>query len=268
MVEFSLRELRVDVPHGARIWNYWLGGKDNYAADREIGDAVCATFPVMPDYAKKSRQFLVRAVRFLASEAGVTQFIDVGTGLPTMQNTHEIAQGVAPTARVVYVDNDPIVLCHARALLANSTPDGVVSYIDADYTEPGRIIERARAVLDFDQPVAVMFMGVFGYLDDPTAADAVITELMAAVPTGSYLALWDGTDTSEEIRAAAQAQADLGSPYALRTIEEIQAWFDGFDLVAPGLVPLTRWRPDTAYVNELGDEPGDIDAYGGVAHKP
>jgi O-methyltransferase involved in polyketide biosynthesis len=256
-------DVRPDVPHGARIWNYWLGGEDNYAADRKIGDAVTAAYPEMAGYALKSRQFLIRAVRYLADEAGIRQFLDIGTGLPTMQNTHEVAQAVAPGARIVYVDNDPLVLAHARALLANTTPQGVTTYVDADYREPDRILSAAREILDFTRPIAVMFMGVFGYVESTDEVHGIISHVVGAVPAGSYLALWDGTETSERARAAAKAQADLGSPYQLRTVEEIRGWLTGLEMVEPGLVPVTRWRPDLVGID---DEP--IDAYGGVARKP
>ncbi|MCO1655673.1 SAM-dependent methyltransferase [Pseudonocardia sp. S2-4] len=256
--------MRTDVPHGARIWNYWLGGKDNFPADRAVGDAVRDAYPAVAEYALKSRRFLVRAVRHLAGEAGITQFLDVGTGLPTMQNTHEVAQALQPTARVVYVDNDPMVLAHARALLANTTAEGTTTYLDADYNHPDLIIDGARAALDFDRPIAVLFMGVFGYLDDPDDAHAVVRRVMAAVPSGSYMALWDATATTEEARIAAKAQADAGSPYATRSVEELRGWFDGLDLVEPGLVPITLWRPDPAEVGR----PEAIEAYGAVARKP
>jgi hypothetical protein len=257
-------DVRPDIPHGARIWNYWLGGKDNYAADREIANAVSAVFPEIVDMAFKSRQFLNRAVRYLAGEAGIRQFLDVGTGLPTMQNTHEVAQSVAPDARIVYVDNDPLVLAHARALLVNTTPEGVTKYIDADYHDPSRIVEQAREILDFSRPIAVMFMGVFGYVPDYDEARSIISRVVDAVPRGSYLALWEGTSTSEAVVKGAQAQAELGSPYELRTVEEVRGWFAGTELVEPGLVPVTRWRPDDVEVGQ--NEP--LDAYGGVGRKP
>jgi hypothetical protein len=259
-----LPDVRPDIPHGARIWNYWLGGKDNYAADREIGDAVSAVFPEIAVMAFKSRQFLSRAVRYLAGEAGIRQFLDIGTGLPTMQNTHEVAQAVAPDARVVYVDNDPLVLAHARALLVNTTAEGVTKYIDSDYREPDRIIAEAREILDFTQPIAVMFMGVFGYLPDYDEVSSIISRVVDAVPSGSYLALWEGTSTSEAVVKGAQAQAELGSPYELRTVEEVRGWFAGTELVEPGLVPVTDWRPDELDVGQ--NEP--LDAYGGVGRKP
>ncbi|HZG88758.1 MAG TPA: SAM-dependent methyltransferase [Pseudonocardia sp.] len=257
-------DLQTDVPHGARIWNYWLGGKDNYAADRAVGDAVREVFPQIADMAVKSRQFLVRSVRFLADEAGITQFLDIGTGLPTMQNTHEIAQTVRPSARVVYVDNDPLVLAHARALLTNVSSEGATAYIDADYNRPDQIIDQAKATLDFDQPIAVLFMGVFGYVEDAADADAVVKRVMAEVPSGSYLVLMDASDTSDEVRAAAKAQADMGSPYRLFAVDEIAHWFEGLELVEPGLVPITHWRPGQIEVGQLEH----FDAYGGVARKP
>jgi S-adenosyl methyltransferase len=259
-----LPDVRPDIPHGARIWNYWLGGKDNYAADREIGDAVSAVFPEIAVMAFKSRQFLSRTVRYLAGEAGIRQFLDIGTGLPTMQNTHEVAQAVAPDARVVYVDNDPLVLAHARALLVNTTAEGVTKYIDSDYREPERIIAEAREILDFTQPIAVMFMGVFGYVPDYDEVSSIISRVVDAVPSGSYLALWEATSTSEAVVKGAQAQAELGSPYELRTIEEVRGWFAGTELVEPGLVPVTDWRPDEVDVGQ--NEP--LDAYGGVGRKP
>jgi S-adenosyl methyltransferase len=259
-----LPDVRPDIPHGARIWNYWLGGKDNYAADRQIGDAVSAVFPEIAVMAFKSRQFLSRTVRYLAGEAGIRQFLDIGTGLPTMQNTHEVAQAVAPDARVVYVDNDPLVLAHARALLVNTTAEGVTKYIDSDYREPDRIIAEAREILDFTQPIAVMFMGVFGYVPDYDEVSSIISRVVDAVPSGSYLALWEATSTSEAVVKGAQAQAELGSPYELRTVEEVRGWFAGTELVEPGLVPVTDWRPDEVEIGQ--HEP--LDAYGGVGRKP
>jgi hypothetical protein len=257
-------EIRFDVPHGARIWNYWLGGKDNYPADREVGDAVQAAWPDIADAAKKSRQFLIRAVRYLAGDAGIRQFLDIGTGLPTMQNTHEVAQSIAPEARIVYVDNDPLVLAHARSLLVNTTPEGVTTYVDSDYRDSGRITAQASDVLDFERPIGVMFMGVLGYVPDPDEAHAIVTRVLDAVPSGSYLALWDGTDTSQRARAGAKAQEEAGSPYYQRSVARIERWFDGLELVEPGVVSITQWRPDPMEVGRI--EP--IDGYGGVARKP
>jgi SAM-dependent methyltransferase len=257
-------DLKVDEPHGARIWNYLLGGKDNYPADREVGEAMKAQWPDVVESAQKSREFLIRAVRFLAGEAGIRQFLDIGTGLPTMQNTHQVAQSIAPDARIVYVDNDPLVLAHARALLVNASEAGATSYLDADYNDPELIIAGAREVLDFDRPIAVLFMGVLGYLEDPDEAYSIIARVLDAVPSGSYLALWDGTDTSERARAGAKAQADLGSPYHQRTVAEIERWFAGLEIVEPGVVSVTHWRPEEGQAGPI--EP--IDGYGAVARKP
>jgi hypothetical protein len=255
--------LNVDSPHAARVWNYWMGGKDNYRADRAAGDAVAEVYPDIVTMAKESRRFLIRTVGFLAGrETRARQFLDIGTGLPTMQNTHEVAQGIAPECRIAYVDNDPLVLAHARALLANTTPEGETTYIEADFHDPDVIIAEARAVLDLSQPIAVMFMGVLGYVADFDEMRAIVARVMAAVPSGSYLTLWDGTDTGEAVSEGAVKYAESGAiPYHLRSPEQLGQCFQGFELVDPGLVPITRWRPDTTNTST-------IDAYGAVARKP
>jgi hypothetical protein len=252
------------VPHSARIWNYWLGGKDNFAADREAGDAYAATFPGVFELAKQSRKFLIRAVHFLAADAGVRQFLDIGTGLPVMENTHEVAQRAAPDARVVYVDNDPLVLAHARALLTNTTDEGVTAYVDVDFHHPDQIVADARNILNFNQPVAVMFMGVLGHVPDDDEMRSIVSRVMGAVPSGSYLALYDGTDTSEEQVSAADDYKDTGAvPYIVRSPQRLATCFEGLEMVEPGLVPLSQWRPDPAD----GDvEP--VEGYGAVARKP
>ncbi|MGH3979447.1 MAG: SAM-dependent methyltransferase [Pseudonocardiaceae bacterium] len=258
-------KIKFDVPHSARIWNYWMGGKDNYEVDRAAGDAVVAVYPDIVTMATQSRQFLIRAVRFLAGEVGIHQFLDIGTGLPTMQNTHEIAQQIVPESRIVYVDNDPLVLVHARALLINTTPEGVTSYVDADFHDPDLIITDARNVLNFSQPVAVMFMGVLGYVAEFDELRSIVARVMAAVPSGSYLVLWDGTDTSAAIREGGVTLAETGAvPYHLRSPQQIGQCFEGLELIDPGLVPITLWRPDTTEVGKV--EP--IDAHGAVARKP
>jgi hypothetical protein len=259
----ELRGLHPEQPHGARIWNYWLGGKDNYAADRQVGDAVREVFPAIVDEALKSRQFLVRVVRHLAGEAGIDQFLDLGTGLPTMQNTHEVAQQANPAARVVYVDNDPLVLAHARALLTNVTAGGRTAYLDADYRDPVDVLDRAAATLDFDRPVALLCMGVFGYLPDAGEAGQIVETLLGRLCPGSYLGLWDATDTSDSIRTGVAVQAELGSPYHLRSVAEIAGWFDGLQLVEPGVVSITEWRPDPAEVGH----PAPINSYGGLGRR-
>ncbi|MGH3978926.1 MAG: SAM-dependent methyltransferase [Pseudonocardiaceae bacterium] len=258
-------KIKFDVPHSARIWNYWMGGKDNYEVDRAAGDAWIAVQPDIVTMAKQSRQFLIRAVRFLAGAAGIRQFLDIGTGLPTLQNTHEIAQQIAPESRIVYVDNDPLVLAHARALLVNTTPEGVTTYIDADFHDPDLIITDARNVLNLTRPVAVMFMGVLGHVADVDEMRSIVSRVMDVVPSGSYLALQDGTDTSEAALEASTKYAETGAvPYILRSPEQIGQCFEGLEMVDPGLVPITQWRPDTTEVGEV--EP--IDGYGAVARKP
>ncbi len=258
-------KLRVDVPHSARLWNYWMGGKDNYEVDRAAGDAVAEVYPDIVTTATQSRQLLIRAVRFLAGAAGIRQFLDIGTGLPTMQNTHEVAQRIAPESRIVYVDNDPLVLAHARALLINTTPEGVTSYVDADFHDPDLIIADARNVLNFTQPVAVMFMGVLGHVADFGEMRSIVARVMDAVPPGSYLALWDGTDTGEAVLEGGAKYAESGAiPYNLRSPEQLGQCFEGLEMVDPGLVSITQWRPETAEVGQSVP----IDAYGAVARKP
>ena len=259
------REIDTSVPGAARIWNYWLGGKDNHEADRLAAEAALQYYD-MATFARQSRQFLNRVVRFLAGEAGVRQFLDVGTGLPTMQNTHEIAQAIAPDARIAYVDNDPIVLAHARVLLRNTTPEGVTDYVEADYHDPDQILSHARRILDFEEPIAVMFMGVLGHARSFEASHAVVARVMDAVPSGSYLALWDGNDTNAALNALAENYAKSGGvPYIQQPIEHIRGYFSGLELVEPGLVPVTEWRPERM---DIGDVEPLRETTGGVARKP
>ncbi|NKY89298.1 SAM-dependent methyltransferase [Nocardia veterana] len=258
-------QIRTDIPHSARIWNFWMGGKDNYEVDRVVGEASLQIDPDISTMAVQSRQFLIRAVRHLAREAGIRQFLDIGTGLPTMQNTHEVAQEVAPDAKVVYVDHDPLVLAHARALLTSTTPEGVTTYINADFHEPEKIIEEARTILDFEQPVAVMFMGVLGHARSYEDMLRIVRTVLAAVPSGSYLVLWDGTDDSQAyVDLCAEYAKTGGTPYYPRTRDEIAAVFDGLELVEPGYTRITEWRPGST---ELG-RAAEIAAFGGVARKP
>jgi S-adenosyl methyltransferase len=254
------------VPHSARIWNYWLGGKDNFAVDRAAGDAWSETFPGMRDVARASRSFLTRSIRYLAQDAGIRQFLDIGTGLPTADNTHQVAQRIAPAARIVYVDNDPLVLAHARALLT-STPEGATAYIHADLRDPEKIAAEAAETLDFSQPIALILSGVMGHVVDLGQARSIVRELLAALPSGSYLSLNDGTSVigREQIEQATQDYNDSGAlPYVQRTPEEIASFFEGLELVPPGVVSCPRWRPDP----EAGDEPAELDAFGGVGRKP
>ncbi len=256
----------ISVPHSARIWNYWLGGKDNYPVDRAAGDQYAEIFPGVVDMARASRAFLVRAVEYLAGEAGIRQFLDIGTGLPTVDNTHEVAQRLAPESRVVYVDNDPLVLTHARALLT-STPQGVTQYIDADMREPDKILAAAKT-LDFSQPVALMFMGVLGHITDYDEARSIVKRMLDALSSGSYLVINDGTAVirGEAISEAQEEYNESGAvPYHLRSPAQIAWFFDSLESVEPGIVSVPRWRP---YLVGVGAEPEELDAFGGVGRKP
>ncbi|GAA4237973.1 SAM-dependent methyltransferase [Actinomadura meridiana] len=256
--------LRTDIPSPARTWNYWLGGKDNYEVDRAVGDATAALNPDLVPLAKQSRKFLIRVVTYLAAEAKVRNFLDIGAGLPTESNTHEIAQRVAPDARVVYVDNDPMVLAHARALMRGTSPQGVTDYLDADYHDPQRILTEAANVLNFTEPVAVMFMGVMGFCQEYRDVKQIVSDTMAGVPSGSFLVLWDCTDTSEAAKQGTEKYAESGTlPYRLRSVEQLDALFDGLEKVDPGIVSVSQWRPDPAT-----DDATHVDGYGAVARKP
>ncbi|MFC6016183.1 SAM-dependent methyltransferase [Plantactinospora solaniradicis] len=255
-------KLELEVPHAARIWNYWMGGRDNFPADRAAGAAVAEVYPEIVVMARQSRRFLIRAVRFLAAEAGIRQFLDVGTGLPTMQNTHEVAQKIAPESRIVYVDNDPMVLVHARALLAGTTAEGLTTYVHADYHDPEKILAEATKALDFKEPVAVMFMGVLGYEPDLDVVRSIVGRMMSVAASGSHLVLWDSSDTSPAVVDGADKLVESGGvPYILRSPDELAGWFEGLAMVEPGLVPVTQWRPDDLHAEH-------IDAYGAVARKP
>jgi O-methyltransferase involved in polyketide biosynthesis len=246
------------VPHSARIWNYWLDGKDNYAVDREAGEAYLKVFPGIAVVARSSRGFLTRAVRYLAADAGIRQFLDIGTGLPTADNTHEVAQRVAPESRIVYVDNDPLVLAHARALLTSS-PEGGCEYLDADIRDPDAIL--AAAALDFSRPIALMLMGIMGHFTDAEAYP-IVSRLTAGLPPGSYLALYDGADTNEAFNQAQRGYNDSGAvPYYLRSPERFERYFEGLELVEPGVVPVPDWRPDP------DADPVEVYSYCGVGRK-
>jgi hypothetical protein len=260
-------QIDTSVPHSARIWNYWLGGKDNYAVDRAAGDQFLAIFPDIAVVARATRAFMGRAVRYLAGEAGIRQFLDIGTGLPTADSTHEIAQQVAPESRIVYVDNDPIVLLHAYALL-KSSPQGATDYLDADLRDPAAIIAGAGKTLDLARPVAVLLLGIMGHVTDDGEAQSIVRRLMDAVPPGSYLVLSDGTNVihGTEGQAAQDDYNDSGAePYCLRSPAQLARFFDGLDLVEPGLVSCPRWRPDLSLA---GGEPPEVDAFCAVGRKP
>jgi hypothetical protein len=244
------------------MWNYWLGGKDNYPADREVGDQVVAAFPGIRAVARASRACLGRMVSYLAAEEGIRQFLDIGTGLPTAGNTHEVAQRIAPDSKVVYVDNDPLVLVHARALLT-SGPQGACGYIDCDVRDTGRILAEAREILDFARPVALIMFGIMGNVVDDDEATAIVRRLVDAVGPGSFLALNDGTgqlDAQGRAEAARIAVEQGSAPYVARTPDEIAGFFDGLDLVEPGVVSTSLWRTEATA--------REVDASCGLARKP
>jgi hypothetical protein len=239
-----LSTLDTTVAHSARVWNYLLGGKDHFASDREVGDMIVTMFPGIAALARLQRRFLVRAVRYLAGEAGIRQFLDIGTGLPTADNTHEVAQAIAPAARIVYADNDPMVLVHAKALLTSS-PEGVTSYAEADVRDPETILDQAARTLDLSQPVGLVMLGIMGQLPDSDDPSALVRRYLDALPAGSYLALCDGTTASPALNEAIAAyNQNSASSYHLRTPEQIAAYFDGLTVLPPGIVSISQWRPD------------------------
>jgi hypothetical protein len=284
----------VSVAHPARVRNFWLGGRDWFKADRVTGMTIAEQFPHLPDTARAERAFLVRATRFLAGPAKMRQFLDLGSGLPAGGNTHEIAQRIAGDTGVVYVDNDPSVLAHAKVLLeAAHEPAGLgsigqggigigpagvgplrigpVSFVDADLRDVGAVLAGAAGTLDLRQPVALMMLGILGYLPDYGTARSITSQLLAALPSGSYLAIADLASTEDRVNRAqlrydAQASAD-GWPaepaYSVRRPEDITGLFEGLDLIEPGVVPCARWKPDRA----AADGP-DVPVYCGVARKP
>ncbi|WP_192768804.1 SAM-dependent methyltransferase [Plantactinospora soyae] len=259
--------LDTTVPHTARIWNYWLGGKDNFAVDRQVGERVKGIFPVVIELARADRLFLGRAVHYLVAEAGIRQFLDIGTGLPTQDNTHEVAQRVAPEARIVYVDNDPLVLVHARALLTSSAR-GATDYIDADLHDPDTILRTAANTLTLSEPVAIMLLGVMHFINDDDELQQIIDRLLAAVPSGSYVAV---ANTTTAVNGEATAEAvrvwniDAQPKLKLRTPERIAEFFTGLEVVEPGWVSCSRWRPE---VQDDGSLPVEVDQWCGIVRKP
>jgi hypothetical protein len=251
------------VAHPARVYDYWLGGKDNYAADRDAAEQVIAANPNVLPGVRANRAFLGRAVRFLAGEAGIRQFLDLGTGLPTAENTHEVAQQIAPECRIVYVDNDPIVLSHARALLT-SAPEGATAYVDADVRDVGTVLRQAAETLDFSQPVAVMALMILQYVPDSDDPWGVVTRLLDAVPPGSYLTISDTTrdiDVERVTEGTSRLNQRMGDTrLTLRSRAEFSRFFTGLDLVEPGVVPLPQWRG-------IASPAQKIPAYAGVGRK-
>ena len=249
MAHESGRGSRIDinVPHSARIWDFWLGGKDNFPVDREAGEAVLRVLPVIAASARQDRAFLGRAVRFLASQ-GIRQYLDLGTGLPTVDNTHEVAQRAAPESRIVYVDNDPLVLTHARALLT-STPQGVCDYIQADIRDTDTVLAGAAATLDFGRPIALMMLGVLNHIIHDDQARQLVAELLRGLAPGSYLVISHTCDATtdeldgEAMRRAVQEVMDRGgTPIRARSPEQIEKLFNGSHLLEPGVVSCSRWR--------------------------
>ncbi|MFC9976795.1 SAM-dependent methyltransferase [Spirillospora sp. NPDC127200] len=256
--------VRTDRPVSARVWDYWLGGKDHYEVDREAGERVARQVPGIVAAARADRQFLGRCVRHLARDEGVRQFLDVGTGLPTADNTHDIAQRAAPESRVVYVDNDPLVLAHARALLT-SAPEGATAYIDADVRDPVRILDEAAATLDFERPVALMMLALLHLITDDDEARHIVRELVGALPQGSHVAISHACADVEVTRTAVGAWNDNDTPHPIkaRTRAEIEDLFEGLELIEPGVVSCSRWRPEP---NRWGT-PDEVMTFCGVAGK-
>jgi SAM-dependent methyltransferase len=250
-------------PTIARVYDYWLGGKDNFTVDRELAEKFVQADPMARAGVRSNRAFLGRAVRFLAGEAGIGQFLDIGTGIPTASNTHEVAQSVNPFARVVYVDNDPMVLAHARALLTSVTAP--TAYVDADARDTKKILTEAARTLDFTAPVAVMLIGLLHCIPDADDPYRVVAELVAALPPGSYLAVSHPASdihASEMAEGAAMMNASLPVPVTFRPYEQVTPFFAGLDLVDPGVVSTTQWRPDP------GADTTPLPGWVGVARKP
>jgi len=254
------------VAHPARMYDYFLGGKDNYQVDREAAERVLAVLPEGREMARANRAFLGRTVRYLAG-LGIRQFLDIGTGIPGPDNTNDVAHAVEPEARVVYVDNDPIVLVHATALLARHDPKHT-TVIQADLRDPDSILKHpdTRSLLDFDQPVAVLLVAVLHFLRDSDDPQGAVERLKRAVPRGSYLVISHGTGDFEPERAgtAVQGYRQASAPFVLRSLAEVTGFFDGLELVEPGVVQIPWWHPD----GEVPPDSGKIWIYGGIGRKP
>jgi hypothetical protein len=243
-------QLDTSVPQTARIWNYWLGGKDNFAVDREVGDQIRQAFPQIVDNARASRAFLVRSVSYVTREAGIRQFLDLGTGLPTADNTHEVAQRIAPESQIVYVDFDPLVLVHARALLTSS-PEGVTQYIDADGRDSAKVLAEAASTLDFNRPVALIMSGILGHVTNDDEASTMVREYLAAVAPGSYFIGLDGSHSIEHGAAEKIWNEQANPPYVLRGRDQFARFFDGLELVDPGVTSAPLWRPESGDAQPL-----------------
>ena len=259
-VDIVQDDLDTGVPQSARVYDFLLGGKDNYEADRAVGSALIAQAPALPIMVRAQRALLARMVRYLVSEAGVRQFLDVGTGIPTADNVHEVAQALAPESRVLYVDNDPIVLTHARALM-KSTPQGRTAFIQADVRRPEEILQHPTlpTVLEAGRPVALLLIGIVHHLRDDDAPYEVVRTLVDWLPSGSYLGVVSpSADFDPAMMKSLAATAERsGIPYVPRSKTEIERFFAGLDLVDPGIAPILGWRPD--------EKPDDVDAVHGWA---
>jgi S-adenosyl methyltransferase len=234
------------VPHSARVWNYLVGGKDWFESDREAAEHILAALPVLGDVAKYGREFLGRALRYLAGEAGVRQFLDVGTGVPTASNTHEVAQSIASESRIVYVDNDPIVLVHARSLLTG-TPEGATDYIDADIHDPDTILREAGRTLDFGEPVGLMLIGIMNFVVDDDESRDIVARLLAPLAAGSYLTVQHPASEDAGMVECIRLWNEVGKDkLTCRSRSAVSRYFDGLEMVEPGVVTLNEWRPDPA----------------------
>jgi len=260
-------EINTNVPQSARVYDYWLGGKDHFPADRALGDAIAGALPTIRTQVRAQRAFLRRAVRYLTRDAGIHQYLDIGTGIPSAGNVHDVAQEVAPESRVLYVDNDPIVLAHARALMAG-TAEGPVAFIQADLREPEAILgdPAVAGTLDLAQPVGLVLIGVMHHLRDDDDPRRIVATLVDALAPGSYLVLSQSTPDfdPDAMRALAAASEQGGIPNVPRSLADTEPFFAGLELVEPGLVPMATWRPDPG----AEQDPRSVYAYGGVARKP
>jgi O-methyltransferase involved in polyketide biosynthesis len=260
----KLRGFDTAVPSPARMWNYWVGGKDHFAADREAADKIMAAMPSLPAIARSVRYFLIDIVHSLTVDYGIRQFLDIGTGLPTADNTHDVAQRAAPESRIVYADYDPVVLAHARALLTSS-PEGQTDYIEADLRETGTILSAAARTLDFSKPVAILLLAVLHFIPDEDDPYAIVRELMDAAPSGSFLVIVHAPsdrspqEMAEQTRRYNESGAELMRP---RSQEEILRFFTGLELIGPGIAPLSEWLPE----GQAGPASGE--AVAGVGRKP
>jgi hypothetical protein len=265
--DYPAVDLRMDVPHSARVYDYLIGGKTNFEPDRIAAQASVEAWPALPISMRTTRAFMERAVRHLAEQYGVRQFLDIGTGIPTSPNVHEIAQAIAPEARVAYVDNDPIVLTHARALMS-STPEGRTCYLDADFRDPQSIIDnpRLREVIDFSQPVALSLIAIVHFILDSDDPQGIVRRFMDALVPGSYLALTVFTGDTDPVGVAGVSREynARGIPLQVRNKKETEVFFEGYELLEPGVQLVHHWRPDPDAA-PIRDE--DIAMYAGVAVK-